>query len=169
MKKLLFLSLFILTVCFSQCQTKPKVQGALQQARIIAYDEYSDKKVFNMHDQMYDVSVKIYNKTDLYVKYKNERYYDREVHIVVQKGNTVVFEITLNKDVFKKYYKTGDIDNRLIYNCHLSEAKDTSFLFNAEVNICEPETDNCKFFSLDFKQEGTFNVREEESSNEGEE
>ena len=166
----ILLMTLLMFVCFTQCQVNHKEQkGTQKQKAIVAYDEYTNEMSLRINNYVYDVKGKVFTNKNSYIEYKKEQFYNREIEISVKQGGNVVFTKKIDKNIFSTYYKGNEINNRLIYNCNLTEVKDTSYLFIVIINLCEPETDNCRLFSVSFKRDGIFKITEKESSNSGEE
>jgi hypothetical protein len=165
--------LFLSTICCIQCQVKKnnigKIATKSEGSSIISYDEYSKKESVTLNNKKYQVLVNLNNKEGSTVKYKDELYSDREAVINVKSEGSLVFNKIIQKSAFQEYYNNEELNNLLIYNCQLNTSNDTTALFRLKFNICEPETDNCRFFNLDFKENGEYIISEEEISNEGEE
>jgi len=163
--------LFLLSICCIQCQVKKNNINAVKydNSSIISYDEYSKKEGVTFNNKKYEILINVINMKGSTVKYKEELYSDREVFINVKNEETVIFDTIISKNAFLKYYNRDELSNVLIYSCHLNTSSDTSYLIRLEFNICEPETDNCRLFNLDFKETGEYIINEEDVPNEGEE
>ncbi len=169
--------LLITAVCCIQCQVRKNSVESLDNSgdnksvthSVISYDEYSKQESIVFGDKEYHILINVNNKDSSEVKYNDELYSDREVIIKVEKEKVLVFVKQLQKKVFQEYYNSEELNNQIIYNCHLTPSRDTATFFCLTVNICEPETDNCRYFNLDFKENGEYSISEEDTPNEGEE
>lgn len=163
--------LFTFSICCIQCQVKKNNINAIKSdnSSIISYDEYSKKESIIFNNKKYQILIDLNNKKESTVKYKDELYADRDAVINVKKEGTVLFDTIIQKSAFLKYYDREELNNVLIYSCHLNASSDTSYFIRLEFNLCEPETDNCRLFILDFKEAGEYIISEEDVPNEGEE
>lgn len=167
-----YILFFLLVLFLTQCQYKKSDNSKIEtqsNSSVVAYDEYSKEESISFNKQKYYLSIEVKNQEEKIIKLNDGRYNDREVVINLKSNDEGIFNIKIEKNAFQKYYSKEEIDSLLIYNCHLETSNDTFSIFKLICNICVPETDNCRFFNLSFKENGDYKISEEEMSDEGEE
>jgi hypothetical protein len=163
MKNIVILISFLLSICFFNCQSKNNnnIKNP-ENDSIIAYNEYINKESVIYKGKCYYVIVKVLNKKNDYVVHKDEKYYDREVYLTLKDSTKIVYEKKIPKVAFQKYFKKEEFNAFLIYNCYPVNLNNNIFLFRIELNLCEPEGDNCISFNVDFNKKGEYEISEEE-------
>jgi hypothetical protein len=171
MKRLLLALVLLTSICCMQCQVKKDnvYTEKSVDSSIIYYDESSEKEIVSFNNRKYLVSINLNNMKGATVKYKEEKYADRVVDLIVKHEGTLLFNKQIQKSAFLKFYNNKDINDVLIATCFLKTSSDSSSFFRLEFNVCEPETDNCRFFNMDFKENGEYVINEEIVPNDGEE
>lgn len=169
-----FISLFFTLVsmvtygCGQPSQNNQHVTfNKMQDTTIVKYDESSITKDFSSEGINYSVTLSTINVVNKVVVYSNQRFSDREIVLLIKGDSGVNYEKRIKKEIFFKQSEGINISQYLIYKTSFSNTYDPLILFSIEVNLCMPETDDCYFFKLDFKNDGNYTIKRVDVEDEG--